>query len=239
MAYRDGQRLSLEDGGAPLRLSVNRRARRVSIRIDARAGEAVLVAPSERRLVDAIAFARTRTGWIRERLADRPEPVALTPGRVLPFEGGSVTLGTLPGAAAARLSEGADGAVQLIAGGEGPAWSRRVVTFLKRRARDALTTRTEVHCRTLGLPMPRISITDPRSRWGSCTPGRGTIRYSWRVILAPPAVLDYLAAHEVAHLVHADHSPRFWAVVEQLVGDPKPHRAWLRQHGPGLHALTV
>ena len=84
-----------------------------------------------------------------------------------------------------------------------------------------------------------MSITDPRSRWGSCTPGRGTIRYSWRVILAPPGVLDYLAAHEVAHLVHADHSPRFSAVVEQLVGDPKPYRAWLRQHGPGLHALTV
>ena len=71
MTYRDGQRLSLEAGGAPLRLSVNRRARRVSIRIDARAGEAVLVAPSERRLADAIAFARTRTDWIRERLADR------------------------------------------------------------------------------------------------------------------------------------------------------------------------
>ena len=237
MTYRDGQRLSLEAGGAPLRLSVNRRARRVSIRIDARAGEAVLVAPSERRLADAIAFARTRTDWIRERLADRPAPVGLAPGQRLSVEGEDVTLAALPGAGAARLTDTPEGPI-LAAGGEGAAWSRRTLTFLKRRAREVLMARTEVHCRTLGLPLPKVSINDPRSRWGSCTPGRGTIRYSWRVILAPPAVLDYLAAHEVAHLVHGDHSPRFWAVVARLVGDPAPHRAWLRQHGAGLHALT-
>ncbi len=238
MAYRDGQRLSLEAGGAPLRLSVNRRARRVSIRIDARAGEAVLVAPSERRLADAVAFARTRADWIRDRLADRPQTVGLAPGQVLMLEGRSVTLAVLPGAGAARLMDTPDGPV-LAAGGEGPAWSRRIVNFLKRRAREALVARTEGHCRAQGLPLPKVSINDPRSRWGSCTPGRGTIRYSWRVVLAPPAVLDYLAAHEVAHLVHADHSPRFWAVVEQRIGDPSPHRAWLKQHGPALHALTV
>ena len=239
MAYRDGQRLRLEADGAPLRLSVNRRARRVSIRIDARAGEAVLVAPSERRLADAVAFARTRADWIRERLADRAEPVGLAPGQVLTVEGRPVTLAVLPGAGAARLRVGADGGEELAAGGEGAAWSRRILNFLKRRAREALVARTEVHCRALGLPLPKVSINDPRSRWGSCTPGRGTIRYSWRVILAPPAVLDYLAAHEVAHLVHADHSPRFWAVVAQRIGDPAPHRAWLKQHGAALHALTV
>lgn len=231
--YKDGQRLSL-DGGPPVRLSVNRRARRVSIRIDGRAGEAVLVAPSERRLVDAVAFARTRSRWIEDHLSDRPEPVFLAPGCVLPFEGQQITLARVAGASAARLS-----GAELVAGGEGAAFSRRILTFLKRRAREALVARTEAHCRALGLPLPRVSITDPRSRWGSCTPGRGTIRYSWRVILAPPEVLDYLAAHEVAHLVHADHSPRFWAVVEQLIGDHRPHRRWLKSHGPGLHALSV
>ncbi|MFO0286763.1 MAG: YgjP-like metallopeptidase domain-containing protein, partial [Brevundimonas sp.] len=73
--------------------------------------------------------------------------------------------------------------------------------------------------------------------WGSCTPRRRSIRYSWRIVMAPPAVLDYLAAHEVAHLVRADHSPAFWAVVFDLVGDPTPHRRWLRDHGATLHAV--
>ncbi len=83
----------------------------------------------------------------------------------------------------------------------------------------------------------KVSIVDTRSRWGSCSPHNRSIRYSWRVIMAPPAVADYLAAHEVAHLVHADHSPAYWAVVARLVGDHRPHRRWLRDHGAALHAV--
>src|SRR5690606_12603177 len=82
-------------------------------------------------------------------------------------------------------------------------------------------------------------IADARSRWGSCSPHNRTIRYSWRVIMAPPAVADYLAAHEVAHLVHADHSPAYWSVVQRLVGDHRPFRKWLREHGATLHAVVL
>jgi predicted metal-dependent hydrolase len=82
-----------------------------------------------------------------------------------------------------------------------------------------------------------MSIADPKSRWGSCSPHNRSIRYSWRVIMAPPAVIDYLAAHEVAHLVHADHSPAYWSVVQRLIGDHRPHRKWLRENGPALHAV--
>jgi hypothetical protein len=86
----------------------------------------------------------------------------------------------------------------------------------------------------------RLSIGDPKSRWGSCTPQRRAIRYSWRIVMAPPAVLDYLAAHEVAHLIRADHSPAFWAVVGDLIGDPTPHRRWLRDHGHrDLHLAAI
>ena len=82
-----------------------------------------------------------------------------------------------------------------------------------------------------------MSIADTKSRWGSCSPHNRTIRYSWRVVMAPPPVIDYLAAHEVAHLVHADHSPAYWAVVHRLVGDHRPFRQWLRDHGAALHAV--
>ena len=232
MQYRNGQRLPLD--GLPARLSVNPRARRLSIRIDARAGEAVLIAPSERKLDDVIAFARTKTGWMRERLAARVEGAPLEPGAEVSLFGRPVRLGAVGGAGAARLSE--DGQT-ILSGGEGEAFARRVENLFKRVARETLQARTEVHLRALGQRPVKMSIADPKSRWGSCSPHNRTIRYSWRVVMAPPAVIDYLAAHEVAHLVHADHSPAYWSVVERLIGDHRPHRKWLREHGPALHAV--
>ncbi|ADK99836.1 M48 family metallopeptidase [Brevundimonas subvibrioides] len=233
--YRTGQRLPLE-GGAQLRLSVNPRARRISIRIDARAGEAVAVAPSERRLSDAVTFARSKADWIAERLSARPSGTALVPGAVIPFRGGTAVLEATGGAGSARLVVGADG-FRIVSGGEGEAFARRVVNLLKRLARETLTERTQVHLTTLGQAPVTLGINDPTSRWGSCSPMSRSIRYSWRVVMAPPAVLDYLAAHEVAHLVHADHSPAYWSVVHRLVGDHRPFRAWLRQHSGDLHAV--
>lgn len=233
--YRNGQRLPL-DGGATLRLSVNPRARRLSVRIDARAGEAVAVAPTELKLAEVVAFARSRAGWITERLAARPEGTPLEPGAVVPFQGESVRLTATGGAGAARLSRDADGAI-ILSGGEGEAFARRVENLFRRAAREALTARTDHHLKALGLKPARVSIVDTRSRWGSCSPHNRSIRYSWRVVLAPPAVLDYLAAHEVAHLVHADHSPAYWSVVQRLVGDHRPFRKWLRDHGASLHAV--
>jgi predicted metal-dependent hydrolase len=233
--YRTGQRLPLE-GGHALRLSVNPRARRISIRIDGRAGEAVAVAPSERRLTDAVAFARSKAGWIAERLAARPSGAVLQPGAVIPFRGATVRLEASGGAGAARLVEDTDG-LRIVSGGEGDAFARRVTNLLKRAARETLQSRTDVHLRALGQRPVTLSINDAGSRWGSCSPLSRSIRYSWRVIMAPPEVLDYLAAHEVAHLVHADHSPAYWSVVRDLVGDHRPFRKWLREHGPALHAV--
>ena len=231
---RHGEKLEID--GLPLRLSVNRRARRVSVRIDARAGEAVLIAPSERKLADVVAFARSKASWMRERLAERPCGTPLEPGAVIDLFGKPTRLIAVGGAGAARLTEDVDGPV-IASGGEGEAYARRVENLFKRVARDTLQTRTDVHLRTLGQRPVKMSIADPKSRWGSCSPHNRSIRYSWRVVMAPPAVIDYLAAHEVAHLVHADHSPAYWSVVERLIGDHRPHRKWLRDNGPALHAV--
>lgn len=234
MQYRNGQRLPLE--GLTARLSVNPRARRLSIRIDARAGEAVLIAPSERKLAEVVAFARTKADWMRERLAERPQGTPIQPGAVIDLFGKPTRLISTGGAGAARLTEDVHGPL-IASGGEGEAYARRVENLFKRVARDTLRSRTDVHLRTLGQRPVKMSIADPKSRWGSCSPHNRSIRYSWRVIMAPPAVIDYLAAHEVAHLVHADHSPAYWAVVQRLVGDHRPHRAWLRANGAALHAV--
>lgn len=234
MQYRNGQRLPLD--GVAARLSVNPRARRLSIRIDARAGEAVLIAPSERKLADAVAFARTKAGWMRERLAERPRGRPLEAGAAVNLFGEPIRLVATGGAGAARLTEDEEGPV-IVSGGEGETFARRVENLFKRVARESLQARTDVHLRALGQCPVKMSIADPKSRWGSCSPHNRSIRYSWRVVMAPPAVIDYLAAHEVAHLVHADHSPAYWAVVQRLVGDHRPHRKWLRENGPALHAV--
>ncbi len=233
--YSDGQRLTLQ-GGHPVRLSVNSRAKRISIRIDTRAGEAVAIAPRPQHLSQAVAFAMSKADWIAERLEATPDTIPLQAGGTVTYLGRTVRLEATGGAGAARLYETPEGPV-LRSGGEGEAFSRRIENWFRREARRFLAERTEVHLKTLGLSGVRISIVDTRSRWGSCSPHNRSIRYSWRVIMAPAAVADYLAAHEVAHLVRADHSPEYWAVVTRLIGDHKPMRRWLKDHGAALHAV--
>lgn len=237
MRLHDGLKLRLDDSGPEVVLRVNRRARRISIRIDARSGEAIATAPSERRLREAVDFARSRRGWIAERQSARPEAHRFAPGGVVRLGDADHRLEAIPGSGAARLAEDVHGPL-IRSGGEGEAFARRVENLLRREARARLETRTRVHEEALGLTPSTVSIMDARSRWGSCTPQTRSIRYSWRVVMAPDAVLDYLAAHEVAHRIHADHSPAYWRVVHGLVGDHRPHRAWLRDHGAALHAVN-
>ena len=234
MQYRNQQRLQLD--GVTVRLSANPRARRISIRLDPRSGEVVATAPNERRLGEAVAFAQSRRRWIAERLARRPAASLFAPGGTAPLFGQELPLVANGGRGAARL-EPVDGDLSIVSGGEGEAFSRRVERLIRDEARRVLTARTEAHLATLGLKPVKVSMGDPRSRWGSCSPHNRSIRYSWRVAMAPPEVVDYLAAHEVAHLVHADHSPAYWRVVERLIGDHRPYRKWLREHGARLHAL--
>lgn len=222
--------------GAPVRLAVNPRARRISLRLDAR-GAVVATAPSARALAQAEAFARSRAGWIAERLAARPAQSALKPGAVIPLRGRPVRLVAVPGRGAARLTGEA-----VAAGGDSDAFARRVRRLLRAEALADLQARTAVHAAALGLPSPAVAVADARTRWGSCTPprgpgDRGRVRYSWRLVLAPPFVLDYVAAHEVAHLREANHGPAFWSLCARLYGDVAPARAWLKAHGAALHAV--
>lgn len=234
----DGDRL--EVAGAAVRLKVNRRARRVSLRLDRTRREIVATAPSLRRLPEAAAFARERAGWIAERLAELPEVSPLAPGMLVEVFGRPVRLEA--GAGRARWLEPVDGSTpRIVAMGEGEGFARAVILVIRRKALEVLTARTAHYARMLGAPMPKVSVADAKSRWGSCKPGpRGTpgnIRYSWRLALAPFEVADYVAAHECAHLLELNHGPRFWAHVHDLVGDERPYRAWLRAEGARLHAF--
>ncbi len=233
---------TLEVAGVPVRLRVDGRARRVSLRLDAARREVIATAPSPRRLKDAVAFAVQRAQWIGQTAARLPEAASLAPGSVIEVLGRPCRLEATASRRGQGLLDDGDG-LRLVAAGEGEAWARSATRLLKAEALKVLAARTQAHAGALGRPMPKVGVMDARSRWGSCTPARGLraagVRYSWRLILAPYAVMDYVAAHECAHLVHADHSPRFWAVVKTLVPDVKGARGWLRTHGPRLHAMGL
>jgi hypothetical protein len=235
--YADGQ--TIDVGGLEVRLKVSGRARRVSLRVDRMRGEAIAVAPTARRLAEAAEFAASRRGWLAERLADRPPPrpslesddevtVFGAPWRLRPD-------GRWP-----RLEDGEAGR-HLRGCGDGAVDPQLVVRAIRREAISVFEGLAGVHCAALGVGRPPLALMDARTRWGSCTPARpgraASIRLSWRLALAPPAVADYVVAHECAHLLEANHGPRFWAHVRILVGDEKRHRGWLRDHGATLHAL--
>jgi predicted metal-dependent hydrolase len=126
------------------------------------------------------------------------------------------------------------GAKLLCVAGEPPHLDRRIADFLKREARRELEAASARHAQTLGVAFRRVSVRDQSSRWGSCS-NTGVLSFSWRLILAPPYVLDYLAAHEVAHLVELNHSSRFWRLVTKLYPNFERAKTWLDVHGTDLH----
>ncbi len=234
--FSDGDRL--ETGGWPVRLRVDARARRISLRVDRATSEIVALAPTPKRLSEAVAFAQEKSGWIAKQLAALPERMNLAPGGVLRLNDIAYRLEVGPGRA---KIDGANTEGPRIVAPDDANWGLKVIRLAKREALAVLTERTAVHAAALNRPMPSVAVADPKARWGSCRPATSrtpaAIRYSWRLILAPAAVADYVVAHECAHLIEANHGPRFWALCEELVGDPGPHRAWLRAHAAELHAI--
>ena len=235
--YQPGDRIEID--GSPVRLRVDRRARRISLRLDPARREMIATAPSLRRLAEAAAFAEQRAGWMAELLGKLPDGEPLEAGTTMEVLGRRCRLVRVEG----RHSPGVidHGDLVLKACGVGDAFTRAATRALKAYALKVLTERTAAHAAALHVATPEVKVMDARSRWGSCRPPRGRdhgcVRYSWRLVLAPWNVMDYVAAHEVAHLVRADHSPHFWAEVRKLIKDDKPARAWLRAHGQRLHAV--
>ncbi|MDX2237524.1 MAG: YgjP-like metallopeptidase domain-containing protein, partial [Hyphomonadaceae bacterium] len=182
--------LPLRDGGVvPVRLKINPRARRVSVRIDATRREAIATAPGPRALASAQRFAAERADWIAGELARLPHSIPLQPGARIPLRGAMVELWPEPGRGGARI----EGERLVVPSPDEDLFAARVKRFLVAEARRDLEARVALYAQRLGVRAARIAIKEIRSRWGSCT-SDGALAFSWRVILAPPFVLDYLAA---------------------------------------------
>lgn len=181
----------------------------------------------------ALRWAAEQRGWVEAQLAKVPPAVPLEHGASIPFRSGVLQLHWEEGARRGVRQSGG----RLVVGGPRESFGRSVQRWLISAARDALSEETARVAAAAGVSVRSVSIGDPVSRWGSCS-SSGAIRYSWRLILAPPEVLRFVVTHEVAHRLHMDHSPAFKAAEERLFGGPvKGARSLLRELGPALRRI--
>ena len=203
------------------------------LRVDPRTGNVLLTIPRRVSPRKALAWAESQRAWIEAQLARIEPATAIGPGASLPFRGIQHRIDWDP--SRPRRIEAAEGVIRT--GGPEEGLEQRLLRWLKSEARATLDSETRAFAEKAGRGVARVAVGDPLSRWGSCS-SSGAIRYSWRLILAPDFVRTATVAHEVAHLVHMNHSPAFHAEVARLLGtDPRPARDWLRSHGAGLHRI--
>jgi predicted metal-dependent hydrolase len=233
----DGGKLVVSCANEAFEVTVKRhsRARRYTLRVREKGREIVMTIPPRGSLREARNFAERNAGWIAARIKRIPAPVPFLHGATIPLRGVSHRIEHRPDARGAVWCETtADGPALLCVAGGRAYVARRVTDFLKREAKRDLAAATRRHAAALGVAIERIGVRDTATRWGSCS-ADGALSYSWRLVLAPAFVLDYLAAHEVAHRRELNHSARFWRIVDQLTTDRRRAEAWLKAHGNSLH----
>ncbi|HEY4135459.1 MAG TPA: SprT family zinc-dependent metalloprotease [Alphaproteobacteria bacterium] len=216
-------------GSVTLQAKRSRRARRMTLRIDAGNDCAILVLPTYVALAEGLAFARSKADWLHSKLAELPERQSFADGAVLQVLGRAVTIRHEPGLGARVVEE--NGILRV--GGDADLLRGRVLRWLKLAARKALAERATERAAQIGRKHSRVTLRDSRTRWGSCS-SDGNLSFCWRLVLAPPDVFDYVVSHEVAHLAEMNHGPRFWEIVAQLTPHAEAAKRWLTDNGAAL-----
>lgn len=215
-------------------LNGRRGAKRMTLRVDPISRGVVINGPLRLSKRDAMAFLSSSADWIETRLSALPERAPFIDGQSVLFRGRLTQLKRCDGRGAPAFCDGEAGSILVY--GPPQRFEARVHAALKIFAHNDALNFCDALSAKLGKAPKSIALRDTRTRWGSCT-SAGDIMVSWRLIGAPPKVFEYVVAHELAHLMEMNHSPRFWAHVSELMPDWKPARAWLKAHGASLHAL--
>lgn len=228
--------MCLEDIGADFEVRRHPGARRLTLRVS-RTRRAVLVTlPLQCDLDEAGTFLNRHIDWVRERLDKLPDPVPFSHGAAMPLRGEPHRV-VLTGDTSTRLVKTYAVAglwPQIRVPGDFALAPRRLKMWLIEEAQRDLEERVARHTVKIGVKAKAVAVRDQTSRWGSCSTTR-RLSFSWRLVLAPPEVLDYVAAHEVAHLIEMNHGPRFWALVKRIMPDYELSKRWLQVYGPDLH----
>ncbi|WP_246116863.1 M48 family metallopeptidase [Denitrobaculum tricleocarpae] len=225
----DPQMLRFDEQQIPLEIRRHARARRITLRLTPDGLGVRLVLPERVPLKEGLAFAERNRGWILKRLSDQPGRVVFCDGAVIPILGQTRTIRHAPEARRGVWQE--DDVIWVS--GFAEHLSRRVTDHLKSEARREITTRARAKAKSRDLRIARISIRDTTSRWGSCS-SSGNLNFSWRLIFAPELVLDYVVAHEVAHLREMNHGPAFWHLTRQMTENVGQAKTWLTNNGNSL-----
>lgn len=231
------KRPRIEELDCPVEVRRHPGARRLTLRVSRTRRAVIVTLPVQCDLGEAGSFLDRNIEWVRERLNSIPRPVAFEPGARMPVRGqfhSLVFTGKRAAGGGVVRAARTSNIPELRISGRVEHAPRRLRDWLTEEARRDLDARVLAHARTLGVKAKRIAIRDQATRWGSCST-TGVLSFSWRLILAPPRILDYVAAHEVAHLAEMNHGPRFWAHVERLVPSMKEDKLWLQHYGLELH----
>ena len=218
-----------------VRIHHHPRSRRMKLRVDPVTGDVVLTLPRGVGRTEGLRFMEQQSDWIRARQAALTPAVPFTPGTRLPFRGMLHRIEHVPDHPG--IWRDPDGP-RICCGIPLHNFEGRLKDWFIAQARTHLGARVACYAAQIGRTVARVRIGDPKTRWGSCSTS-GTLSLSWRLIMAPDPVSDYVVAHEVAHIMEMNHSPRFWRVVETLVGDSDEARAWLKKEGAALHRIGV
>ncbi len=224
--------VTLADSVVPVRIRRNNKARRIILRVDSDTGGALVTLPRRATVAEATALVADQADWLLQCLADLPPRIRFADGAVFPYMGEDHVIyhdPHIPGVV--HIDDG-----RMAISGAPEHLPRRLTDWLKGRARAKITNRAHDMAAKIGKKINRIGIRDTKSRWGSCSP-TGNLNFCWRLIMAPPWVMDYVSAHEVAHLRYLDHSKKFWRTVDDLGVQIKPARQWLIDNGLRLQRI--
>lgn len=227
-------KVALGDDAVEVRLRTHPRARRYTLRVPSNGQIPVLTVPGGGSEPEAMRFLERHGPWLKSRLAERPERIPFEDGASIPIRGQTHFIEHCPGRRGTVWLDEHAGDRLLCVAGDAQHLARRVTDWLRAEARRDLEPAVLSLCETLHARAKSIRIGDPKTRWGSCST-TGRLSFSWRLIMAPPFVLSYLAAHEVAHFKEMNHSARFWRLVRELCSETDRAEAWLKAHGRTLH----
>lgn len=215
-----------------LQLRVSKQARRMALRLDSKKRVVYLVVPSRTRVDKAYRFAWNNREWIHTHIEGLPQPVPFEHGAVLPLYGKQVRIKVNfdpeRRTTSIRLEDN-----RLIVDTNKDDPSSRIERFLRQYALESLSELAERKAERIGKRIRSVQVRDTKSRWGSCGQD-GELSFSWRLIFAPRAAMDYVVAHEVAHLGYLDHSDRFWDLCRRLSFSYAQGKAWMQDHGHTL-----
>lgn len=228
--------VGLEDVGARVEVRRHPGARRLTLRVSRTRRAVIVTLPLQCDLDEAGSFLSRHIDWVRERLDSLPDPVPFADGRAMPLRGEphDIVFTQAPRSRLVKVVTGKASRAAIHVPGDAGSAPRRLRQWLVDEAKRDLDARVAYHARRLGVQPKRIAVRDQASRWGSCSTTR-VLSFSWRLLLAPPPILDYVAAHEVAHLAEMNHGPRFWALVKKTLPDYDISKRWLQVYGLDLH----